>query len=120
MTPEFTLYFNLGFFVVIISVVYFIISKPFSSPKGDKQDLDVWSRYLILIGLILIVFSFIAPSLILGFLRDGQGSVINNDRGHDGLYSVSGTLDDTIGGIMNPFIAMAGVIFRKIMHRLFS
>lgn len=58
-----------------------------------KENKWIWG----LIGLAfgLIIFSFFAPYLLTGFMR---------------VFSNSGQIGDTIGGLMNPFIAIAGVI----------
>lgn len=53
------------------------------------------SVVLILIALLLIVFSFFAPDYFIS---------------HNCNYSDTGQIGDTIGGLMNPFIAIAGVI----------
>ena len=54
---------------------------------------------LILISLALIIFSFFAPRIFI------SPSLSNNLN-----FSNTGQIGDTIGGIMNPFIAIAGVI----------
>ncbi len=53
-------------------------------------------RILIIVSSILIIFSFMAPMI---FTRK---SIID--------FSDTGQIGDTIGGIMNPFIALAGVV----------
>lgn len=52
------------------------------------------SVVLIFIACLLIVFSFIAPYIFTGKF----------------IFSNTGQIGDTIGGLMNPFIAIAGVI----------
>lgn len=67
-----------------------------------KKGYNGWSFLviiLILISLGLIVFSFYAPSYLV------QPST---DTKYD--FSQTGQIGDTIGGLMNPFIALAGVI----------
>lgn len=58
--------------------------------KNSKQTILFWT------AIVLIVFSFFAPFL---FTRPGFIDFTN-----------SGQIGDTIGGLMNPFIAIAGVI----------
>ena len=66
--------------------------------KRNKQQTYITiSRILLIFSTILIVFSFFAPNLLT------QPSEIWDFRN-------TGPIGDTIGGIMNPFIAIAGVI----------
>lgn len=113
MSPElFTLYFNLAFLIIVFSVVYFILTKPFAKRTEDKKEMDAVSRYLLCIGFVLLVFAFIAPHLVFTYLNN---TVISSASKEDvdelkSIYDISGPLGDTLGGIMNPFVAMAGVI----------
>ena len=52
------------------------------------------SVVLILVAFLLILFSFFAPSI---FTKHSS-------------FADTGQIGDTIGGLMNPFIAIAGVI----------
>lgn len=62
-----------------------------------KQYFYKQTWFWLLIGIIFIVFSFFAPYVFTHF--------------HTGIdFSNTGEIGDTIGGIMNPFIAIAGVI----------
>jgi hypothetical protein len=67
--------------------------------KNDKkeQNLTFLSKIFIFIAGILLLFSFIAPIIF-----------TNNSSKWD--FSGTGEIGDTIGGIMNPFIAIGGVI----------
>jgi hypothetical protein len=69
--------------------------------KENKESKKLWSKgviALIIFAFLLIVFSFIAPII---FTQPSGKVVFGND---------TGVIGDTIGGIMNPFIALAGVI----------
>lgn len=69
-----------------------------SSDKELDVKLNRFSKLLIAIGFLAIVLSFFAPYLF----------TLPNFRGLD--FTETGQIGDTIGGIMNPFIAIAGVI----------
>src|SRR5690606_27172245 len=108
MPPElFTLYFHLAFMVILFSVVYFILTKPFAKRTDEKKEMDAVSRYLLCVGFVLIIFSFFAPYLIVQYLTLQAG---DENANPNSIYDISGPFGDTIGGVMNPFIAMAGVI----------
>ncbi|MBD1421629.1 putative phage abortive infection protein [Sphingobacterium chuzhouense] len=108
MPPElFTLYFHLAFVVILFSVVYFILTKPFAKRTDEKKEMDAVSRYLLCIGFLLIIFSFFAPYFIIQYLTLQGGDESASPKS---IYDISGPLGDTIGGVMNPFVAMAGVI----------
>lgn len=67
--------------------------------NNNNQSLwSGWVKNLIYIAVVLIVFSFIAPILITQI----KSSIEFNAE--------TGAIGDTIGGIVNPFIALAGVI----------
>ena len=70
--------------------------------KMNKEETKVKLGYteitLISISFILIVFSFFAPKLFVQKSKNGLD------------FSGTGEIGDTIGGIMNPFIAIAGVL----------
>lgn len=68
-----------------------------TNDAGTKQfKLGKISKVLMLLAALLLIFSFFAPWLLTRF------SYVDMSR--------YGTVGDTIGGIMNPFIAAAGVI----------
>lgn len=70
------------------------------SPDKKKVDQLGWqSVLLIVVACSLIIFSFFAPYV---FTRDAVGPAFN--------FKDTGPIGDTIGGLMNPFIALAGVI----------
>lgn len=85
----------------------------------NKEGLDKIEVGILLAILIVIIFSFIAPALL------------TNDSFHFVDLSGNGEIGDTIGGIMNPFIAIAGVLItflafyiqfkaNKLQRRLFK
>jgi hypothetical protein len=65
--------------------------------KESKYRLDTLEILIITISVILLVFAFFAPALF----------VNNSINGFD--FTKSGQIGDTVGGIMNPFITLAGV-----------
>ena len=65
--------------------------------KEEKNKLGVVEWAVIIVSGLLIIFSFFAPSI---FTK-------SNTNGID--FTETGPIGDTIGGIMNPFIAIAGV-----------
>lgn len=78
-----------------------MMNKENNTPSSDKEldvKLDRFSKLLIVIGFLAIVLSFFAPYLF----------TLPNFKGLD--FTETGQIGDTIGGIMNPFIAIAGVI----------
>lgn len=64
-----------------------------------KYKLNWKSAYALLIALLFILFSIIAPFLL---TQHAPNSDFN--------FTATGQIGDTIGGLMNPFIALAGVI----------
>lgn len=72
-----------------------IVNKFFIRLKNIKKNNIVWGG--VITASILILFSFFAP-----FLFSLIGKIIFSDK--------TGYIGDTIGGLMNPFIAIAGVI----------
>lgn len=66
--------------------------------KKNKYKFETIEVLIIALSAVLLVFAFIAPSLF----------VNNSIDGFD--FTDSGEIGDTIGGIMNPFIALAGVL----------
>ena len=65
--------------------------------KKSHNELDTISKLLIVFALLLVIFSLFAPAL---FVSKSNWFDFNN----------TGPIGDTIGGLMNPFIAMAGVM----------
>jgi hypothetical protein len=64
--------------------------------EEQKEKLRKLIKRLIIVAFALVLFSFIAPWLFTKF------SIID--------FTGTGEIGDTLGGIMNPFIAIAGVI----------
>lgn len=67
--------------------------------ENKNSNFDWKIYFLLILSMILIVFAFIAPFI---FTRPS----INKDFN----FTQTGLIGDTIGGLMNPFIALAGVI----------
>ncbi|WP_295123501.1 putative phage abortive infection protein [uncultured Chitinophaga sp.] len=75
------------------------VKKYIKDQNGEVAKLGWFSIFLILIALILIIFSFLAPV-----------TLTMNALTPELSFKGKGEIGDTIGGIMNPFIALAGVI----------
>ena len=91
--------------ILIIGFCFYLFYQKMNSnvletkPKKSSNQLD-WKAYVLLIAaLVCVLFSFISPFV---FTRDK----INDDFD----FTKTGAIGDTIGGLMNPFIAIAGVI----------
>lgn len=67
------------------------------SKLKTERDYDRISWILLVIATILILFSFLAPILFTTFTSKWN-------------FTDKGQIGDTIGGIMNPFIGIAGVV----------
>lgn len=66
--------------------------------NNEETNLGGLSISILIISVVVIVFSFFAPLL---FVQETRNGINFNDTGEIG---------DTIGGLMNPFIAIAGVL----------
>ena len=66
--------------------------------NSSNYKLDKLEIVIIVISVIFLVFAFFAPTLF----------VNNSIDGFD--FTESGQIGDTVSGIMNPFIALAGVL----------
>ena len=73
--------------------------KKKNTKKNKNTNLDWKIYFLLILSFILVVLAFIAPFI---FTR----LTINKDFD----FTQTGPIGDTIGGLMNPFIALAGVI----------
>lgn len=69
------------------------------STERKNSQLDWKIYFLLIVAFICILISFVSPFI---FTRDSISK--------DFDFSQSGQIGDTIGGLMNPFIALAGVI----------
>jgi len=67
--------------------------------KGTTANLEWFSVVLLLLAAALVIFSFLAPVLL-------TSRAITSELD----FKATGQIGDTIGGLMNPFIALAGVI----------
>lgn len=72
--------------------------------QNDTKDSKWLITFLLIVGVILVTCSFAAP-LILTQTAPNEDFVFN---------SATGVIGDTIGGLMNPFIALAGVIMTTL------
>lgn len=66
--------------------------------KKTNYKLEKIEILIIRISVILLIFAFFAPALFVNNSLDGFD------------FTESGQIGDTLGGIMNPFIALAGVL----------
>ncbi|MEO6174927.1 MAG: putative phage abortive infection protein [Flavobacterium circumlabens] len=62
-----------------------------------SNDRIVW--IFLIIALLLVLFSFFAPWL---FVAEAKNKDLN--------FTATGNIGDTIGGLMNPFVAIAGIL----------
>jgi len=76
-----------------------VISKTTNENEHKPNQLDWKIYFLLVLAFATIVLAFISPFILT------RPSVTN-----DFDFSTSGQIGDTIGGLMNPFIALAGVI----------
>lgn len=105
MHPELSALLSIFLYLFFLfTIVYLIIVK--SSFKSKKSKFDRISLYLLILGGILILFSILSPAIIFGFF-DLKATQENST---ESIYAQTGPLGDTLGGVMNPFIAIAGVI----------
>lgn len=89
--------------IVVFSIIYFVITKPFKTKKFRLEEMDAVSRYLICIAFVVIVFSFYAVDTVLtDFNRTNQSA-------HD-WYKTSASFAGVLSGIMTPFIGIATAI----------
>lgn len=91
-------------FLYLLHTLRELIAAKTQSSREDPNNLDRitilnWkSKGLIYLSLLLIVGSFLFPFLL-----------TNTNISSTPDFKTTGAIGDTIGGIMNPFIAMAGV-----------
>ena len=94
----------------IISMIGYLLYKQINANRSISNQqssddinnltiLDLRTKILLILAFLLLIFSFFAPFI---FTRPS----IN--RNFD--FSTKGQIGDTIGGLMNPFIALSGVI----------
>lgn len=89
--------------IVTFSVVYFILTKPFTKKKTVLKEMDALSRFLLCIAFVLVVFSFTAVSIVFSFLASNVDEPNN-------VHAIIGNLGNALSGIMTPFIAISAVI----------
>jgi hypothetical protein len=76
-----------------------VISKTTEENEHKSNQLDWKIYFLLVLAFATIVLAFISPFIL-------TRPSVNQDFD----FSTSGQIGDTIGGLMNPFIALAGVI----------
>ena len=75
-----------------------MVDSKTNKPEGVK-NWDTITIWLLVIAGLILVFSFFAPVLFVGkAITPGVD------------FSETGPIGDTIGGIMNPFIALVGIL----------
>ncbi|WP_159636954.1 putative phage abortive infection protein [Sphingobacterium composti Ten et al. 2007 non Yoo et al. 2007] len=91
--------------IVIISIAFGLFcwfsKKFFFHNKLDDIDINkpnLWIGLLLILAILLVFFAFTAPVLF------------TNSSSYGDFNASTGAVGDTIGGIMNPFIALAAVI----------
>lgn len=90
--------------ILFLILLYFIIKSIYNhfnkeEDKDFNSDLSVVGYYFLTIAFLFLIFSFVSPFL---FTR------LSATKDFD--FSNTGEIGDTLGGIMNPFIAICGVI----------
>jgi len=93
-----------SFIVAILLSVLFITLYLFKKKKEEKklensEDLNWFSIGLIIVSVSTLIFSIYAPFIL---TRQSLDAKLN--------FTQTGLIGDTIGGIMNPIVAFAGVI----------
>lgn len=80
------------------------------SNKKEKKfgyaELGTIEYLLIAFSVIFILFSFLAPNFLIG------------PRTYHKDFTTTGSIGDTIGGLMNPFIAISGVLITFLAFRI--
>lgn len=97
------------FFIFFIVFCIYVFSQIRSlktiNSNSNKQTIDSYSKldwkvyFLLILVVALVTIAFYSPYIL-------TRSAINSDFN----FSTTGQIGDTIGGLMNPFIALAGVI----------
>jgi Putative phage abortive infection protein len=104
---------NILIFVVMIasSILFPIIIGFINIPKKWKTYFTprlMWS--LVIFSILLLIYSFFATSLATDFLGVGDtNELLKTDDGRN-ILAAKGQIGDRYGGLMNPIIAIAGVI----------
>jgi Putative phage abortive infection protein len=104
---------NILIFVVMIasSILFPIIIGFINIPKKWKTYFTprlMWS--LVIFSILLLVYSFFATSLATDFLGVADtNELLKTDDGRN-ILAAKGQIGDRYGGLMNPIIAIAGVI----------
>jgi hypothetical protein len=70
-----------------------------TNKTNEVKNWDTITKWILGIAMFFVVFSFIAPAL---FVKKAVTSQLD--------FSETGPIGDTIGGIMNPFIALVGIL----------
>lgn len=93
-------------FLVVISILYYQVKKlsdnliPEKENQSKKRKGLNWKVYVCLVSVfLLIIFGFLAPFIF---------THLPVNENFD--FRETGQVGDTVGGLMNPFIALAGVI----------
>ncbi|WP_293924772.1 putative phage abortive infection protein [Sphingobacterium sp. UBA6320] len=99
LLPEvYTLFISFLFITSIVLSVYIILQKQNRFEKNNDDYTAKWTYLFFGIAVLLIVFSIFAPFIFTA------GKAIGD------FDSNTASTGDTLGGIMGPFIAIAGVI----------
>ena len=78
--------------------------RHFDEPMNNKEKIRIknWdgvTKWILGISIIVILFSFVSPWI---FTSASSSEIFD--------FTNTGQIGDTIGGIINPFIALAGVL----------
>ncbi|RWU10565.1 putative phage abortive infection protein [Pedobacter chitinilyticus] len=106
MTQELTALASIFLYLFLIfSIIYLLFPKIKYRSKVNESKI---SFYLLTIGGLFVLFAIISPIIIFKFIDFKEVSYGTSEN--KSIYSLTGPLGDTLGGVMNPFIAIAGVI----------
>ncbi|MCF6130890.1 putative phage abortive infection protein [Flavobacterium wongokense] len=86
--------------LLIIGIIGLMIKETLDSLKSKKSERSIIINVLLTLSIVLLLFSFFAPYF---FTNTSIGkSIITGDA--------TGLIGDTMGGVMNPFIAIAAAL----------
>lgn len=88
----------------MILCVYKLVVRHFTENMEKKEKIEIknWdnvTKWILGISIFVVIFSFISPII---FTSESYSSSFD--------FTETGPIGDTIGGIINPFIALAGVM----------
>ena len=88
----------------LIGVVFFLVERPNFTSLG-KSQFNKKTKLLLYLTFFCVLFGILSPLIVIK-------SVLHIDKFPEpkSIQDISGPIGDTIGGLVNPFIALAAVI----------